>query len=363
MNSCRVWTPHFSMAPTPRFAAVELGGTSIRVAIAEGECSNIVARESFVTGDPVETLARVHAWLSCHKFDALGVASFGPIEPRRGRAKYGFITTTPKPGWQDVDVLGMLRAADFGVPVAFDTDVNAPAVAEFRAARSSAPQLTSCAYMTVGTGIGVGLVINGAPVHGMLHPEAGHCPAPAPPGDSWRNTLGHLIPSGIEANVCAPALAARAGVAQSELAALPDSHPVWDQCAHYLAVLCVDLTLITSVERIVIGGGVPARASLLPRVRAKFLELLNGYLRLDELTPERVDEYIVAPANGADAGLVGALTLARDAAEERAGHGKVGLTPTATRSLAAGAVAMAGACLAFAVGLLVGRRASSLAAA
>jgi fructokinase len=299
-----------------RLAAVELGGTSIRVAIAEGEVSNIVARESFACDVPDATLGKVRAWLADHSFDALGVASFGPIEPRRWQPKYGFITSTPKPGWGDVDVLGGLGAYALRVPVAFDTDVNAPAVSEFRAAQAAQPLLTSCAYVTVGTGVGVGLVVNGKPVHGMLHPEAGHCPAPRAPGDEWECTLGLRIPTGIEANVSAPALASRAGVSQSELAQLDDDHPMWDHAAHYLAVLCVDLVLIASVERIVLGGGVMARRCLYNKVRARFRALLNGYLQLDELSEQSIGSYIVPPAHGADAGLIGALTLARDALHE-----------------------------------------------
>jgi len=305
------------MGKGTRYAAVELGGTSIRVAVAEGSVTNIVSRDTITVDAPGPTLERVRAWLAAERFDALGVASFGPIEPRREQAKFGFITTTPKPRWQDVNVLEGMAAASYGVPVAFDTDVNAPAMSEFRAASTSNPQLTSCAYITVGTGVGVGLVINGKPVHGMLHPEAGHCPVPRPPGDAWVPCLGHRIPSGIEANVSAPALAKRAGVEQRDLSTLADSDPLWDTCAHYLAALCVDLTLITSVERIVLGGGVLARSCLYAKTRARFLELLNGYLDLDQLKPGAVDSYIVAPTYGADAGLIGALTLAQDALAQR----------------------------------------------
>lgn len=337
----------------PRFAAVELGGTSVRVAIAENECTNIVARQTFPCGAPEETLASVKAWLGGHFFDALGVASFGPIEVRRSQPKYGFITTTPKSGWADVDVLGGIGARELKVPVAFDTDVNAPAVSEYRAAAAREPGLTSCAYITVGTGVGVGLVVNSLPVHGMLHPEAGHCPVPNAPGDSWECPLDLRIPCGVEARVSAPALASRAGVSQSELAHVPDSDPMWDYTAHYLACLCVDLVLIASVERIVLGGGVMGRACLLPKVRARFLELLNGYVRLEQLQPGHVDEYIVPPAHGNDAGLIGALTIAHDAlASSREEATRKGPT------LALGAAALVGIVgAALLVGMRLGRRA------
>lgn len=298
--------------PVFRLAAVELGGTSIRVAVAEGECTNIIARQSFPCGAPEDTLGKVRAWLAGHSFDALGVASFGPIEPRRSQPKYGFITTTPKLAWADVDVLSGIGAFSFGVPVAFDTDVNAPAVSEYRSALAHHPDLTSCAYITVGTGVGVGLVVNGLPVHGMLHPEAGHCPLPNAPGDTWECPLDLRIPCGVEARVSAPALASRFGVSQSDLALVPDSDPRWEHVAYYLACLCVDLALVTSVERIVLGGGVMARGCLYPKVRAHFVAILNGYLHLDQLQPDQIDRYIVPPAHGSDAGLIGALTIAHD---------------------------------------------------
>lgn len=231
-----------------KIAAVELGGTSIRVAIAEGEPTNIIDRARIPTLDPASTLAQVRDWLAARSFSALAVASFGPVELNSAAANYGFVTTTPKEGWVNADVLGHIGARSFGVPVAFDTDVNAPAMAEFRemVAEGRSPAPTSCAYITVGTGIGVGLVINGATVHGLLHPEAGHCPIPGRVGDSWRPDPSQRIPSGAEANASAPALARRAGVAQKDLAHLSDDHEVWDVCAHYLAHLCVDLTLMTS---------------------------------------------------------------------------------------------------------------------
>jgi fructokinase len=312
--------------------------------------TNIVERATFVCESPDVTLGKVRAWLGTRAFDSLGVASFGPIEPRKWQPKYGFITTTPKPGWQNVDVLGGLGARALSVPVAFDTDVNAPAVSEFRAAAATRPTLASCAYITVGTGVGVGLVVNGAPVHGLLHPEAGHCPVPRAPRDTWQCAPDQRIPSGIEANVSAPALASRAGVSQAQLHTLSDADPMWDDAAHYLAALCVDLTLITSVERIVLGGGVMARAVLYDKVRAQFIALLNGYLDLEELTPERIGEYIVAPVHGADAGLVGALTLARDALLEKA---------ASRRQCASGVLRAAGVgalvAAAFLVGAHVGR--------
>ena len=148
---------------------------TIRVAISEGTPENIVCREQFATGLPEETLPKVVAWLQGQRpFAALGIASFGPIDPRKGSATYGHITSSPKVQWRNTDVVGALDV--FGVPVGFDTDVNAPAMFEFAHAKRQpgGHSLTSTAYITVGTGVGVGLVVNGAPVHGMLHPEGGY---------------------------------------------------------------------------------------------------------------------------------------------------------------------------------------------
>ena len=179
------------------FAAVEGGGTTFRMALAEDRPDNIIERAEIKTTTPDETLGKARAWLDARKFDALGVATFGPIEPRKSEKKYyGYITSTPKPNWQQTNVLGALVTSRGGggggggggtasdithsnngssstVPVKFDTDVNAPAFSEY-SLNPGAQEQTSCAYVTVGTGVGVGLVVNGKPVHGLLHPEGGH---------------------------------------------------------------------------------------------------------------------------------------------------------------------------------------------
>lgn len=162
-----------------RLAAVEGGGTTFVVGIAEGTATNIIERAEFPTTTPSETLSRCAEWLAAREYDALGVACFGPLDLREGSPTYGHVTKTPKYGWQFADVLGPLRAVRPAVPIAFDTDVNAPALAEFRHATAAAvatgePKPTSSAYITVGTGIGVGLVVNSQPVHGLMHPEGGH---------------------------------------------------------------------------------------------------------------------------------------------------------------------------------------------
>ena len=275
---------------------VEAGGTKLVCAVGRGR--DVMAETRIATTSPAETLADAIAFFKDHApLAALGVASFGPIDLDPRSPAYGFITTTPKPGWAHTDVVGPLRRA-LGVPVAFDTDVNAAALAEQR--WGAARDATSVVYVTVGTGIGGGAVVNGRPVHGLVHPEMGHARIPhdraADPfagacphhGDCW------------EGLAAAPALAARWGRPSETL---PDEHPAWELEARYLALGLVNVILTLSPERVVLGGGVLARAGLLARVRAQVAALIHGYVRAAD---------IVAPALGDRSGVLGALALAAD---------------------------------------------------
>lgn len=304
-----------------KYAAVELGGTTIRAAIAENNVENIVTRKTFDTGTvPADTMALIVAWLKAEfdkePFVALGIASFGPIDPRVGSATFGQITSTPKVAWRNFDVYKSLDV--FGVPCSFDTDVNAPAMYEYmhanEHAKSAADAISSCAYITVGTGIGIGLVVNDKCVHGMLHPEGGHIPYPGRDDDEFGGLDGWLIPQGIEANASATALQKRAGIPTvAGLADLPDDHPVFKHCAHYLAGACVNLVLLASPEKIVIGGGVLNRKCLYPMIRSEVQRMLNGYIQTEQLTTSAIDKYICPAVHEGDAGIIGALALAESA--------------------------------------------------
>lgn len=301
----------------PVYAGVEGGGTTFVVALASGEPLRIVERAEFPTKiPPSETLREVSAWLAARKYDALGVAMFGPVDLDPKSPTWGYITTTPKPGWQDVDVMGPLLAVR-PVPHGFDTDVNAPALEEFR--HFARPNEESCAYITVGTGIGVGLVVNGRCVKGLVHPEGGHIPVLRRPGDTFPGLLGSPHPWSAEGLCSAPAISERAGVPQSALQALPDDAPVWSDVAWILGSLCATLTLLCSVERIVLGGGIMQRRSLFPKIRAATREILDGYIKHPKVLqdgPDGIDSYIVPSARGNDAGIYGALALAADALAE-----------------------------------------------
>jgi fructokinase len=332
----------------PVLAAVEGGGTTWRVALARDTPSNITEIKVFETGDDAKAqLAQIRAWLDERKFDALGIATFGPIDPKKSSDTYGFITTTPKPGWANVDVVGAL--SDGSVPVAFDTDVNAPALAEFK--WNGRPGETSCAYITVGTGVGVGLVVNGAPVHGLLHPEAGHLCLARMEGDSFPGT-DDLFGASVEGLAATPALAARKGCERSELAALKDDDPIWEPAAHALAGLCASLVLVASPERIVLSGGVLNRKILYPMVRKYTQRLLHGYVDHPKITTDAIRDYIVPDGFDGRAGIVGALALAHEALEgsgesskKKAGMTSVTMDATllvAVAAIAAGTFALGG---------------------
>jgi len=298
-----------------RVVAIEGGGTTWVAAVAfEGRLDELQDRLEVPTADPATTIGAIRAWLRERgEVAAIGVASFGPIDAKVGSATYGFITSTPKPGWANTDVIGLLGLRDefASIPFKFDTDVNAPALAEYRLHKK--PGSTSMAYITVGTGIGVGLVVNGATVHGLVHPEGGHVQVAQMPGDGFAGTCP-FHKRCIEGMTSTGALAQRAGVSAAELAALPDEDLVWDQAAYYIAQLCMTLVMIVSAECIVLGGGVMNRACLYPKVRAQLKVLLSNYIQNEALTSDAgLDDYIVASVWGSSAGIVGAAYLASEA--------------------------------------------------
>ena len=246
----------------------------------------------FETNDPETTLGAVKEWLKSQQFDSIGIACFGPIDAKIGSSTFGYITSTPKPKWRNTNVVGLLGLeTDFKhIPFKFDTDVNAPALAEYTLHCKDAA-LQSCAYITVGTGIGVGLVANGQTVKGLMHPEAGHIQVKRCPGDTFAGSCPFHADC-VEGMCSTGALTGRAGCAAGELPNLLDDDVLWDQCAFYIAQLCVTLVMVASPEVICIGGGVLNRACLYPKVRALTLSLLNGYIQHELLTEERIAEFI-----------------------------------------------------------------------
>jgi fructokinase len=293
-------------------AGVELGGTKCVCILGTGP-EEIRAQERLATGDDAHaTLARIEGvlaqWIEQHgPVGALGVASFGPLALRRDRPDYGSIAATTKPGWSHTDIVRRFTQR-FGVPLAFDTDVTGAALAEGR--WGAAQGMRNFAYVTVGTGIGVGLIVNGAPVLGCNHTEMGHVRVARMRGDDWPGvcTFHGACAEGLASG---PAIEARAGVSADRL---PPDHSAWTYVAHTLGQLLHTMVLTTAPERILLGGGVmTSQRHLFERVREELRRSLNRYVEADEVGPG-LHEYVTAPGLGALAGPLGALALAANAA-------------------------------------------------
>lgn len=300
------------MTGQPRFfGAVEAGGTKFVVAIGNDR-GDILAQERFPTTDPASTLATVHDILrqrgrEVGTLEAIGVASFGPVELDRSSPRYGSIGQTPKAGWSGIDMTGRL-AREFRCPVGFELDVIAAALAEYR--WGAAQGIDNLVYVTVGTGIGGGIVVDGVPIHGLMHPEIGHI---YPRRHALDLKFGGVCPfhgDCLEGLASGPAILARAG---KELRQLDEAHPQWEIEADYLGQLCAQLVITVSPRRIIMGGGVMSQARLLPLIRPRVQRWLGDYIDRTEIRTG-LDRYVVAPALGDNAGVLGALALAMHAA-------------------------------------------------
>ncbi len=289
------------------YGGIEAGGTKFVCGIGD-ETGQLLDVTRFPTTTPEETLGRALEYFGGQPaLAALGVASFGPVDPHPASPTYGYITATTKPGWSQTDVAQRLGMA-LGTPVGFDTDVNGAALGEYR--WGAAQGLDTFIYLTVGTGIGGGGMAGGRLLHGLLHPEMGHIPLPH---DRVRDPFAGVCPfhgDCFEGLASGPAIEARWG-ARGET--LPPDHPAWELEAHYLALGLCAYILTLSPERIIVGGGVAAQAGLLTKVREKVLEQLSGYVQHPALLG-RMDSYIVPPTLGGEAGVRGALALAMAAA-------------------------------------------------
>lgn len=281
---------------------IEAGGTKFVLAVGPSP-DRITARHTIPTRDPAATLAEAADWLAGQGgITALGIGSFGPVDLDPRSSRYGFITNTPKPGWAGCDIAGWL-GQELGVPTGFDTDVNAAALAEHAAAGGGEGGL---AYLTVGTGIGGGLVIGGKPVHGIAHPEVGHIYPRRHRDDVEFAGICPAHGDCLEGLASGPAINARWGASLSQL---PADHPGHAIIADYIAQACHTLFASVAVEEVVIGGGVANTPGLVERIAARARELDNGYL------PGGAQHRIIRPRLGSDAGITGALMLAEAAAK------------------------------------------------
>jgi fructokinase len=294
----------------PVYGGLEAGGTKFVCAVGSGP-DDIQDEVQFPTTTPEETIGRAIDFFRAHegKLTAIGIASFGPVDPDPASPTCGFITTTPKPGWSDTDLAGAVRRA-LSVPVGFDTDVNGAALGEHR--WGAAQGLGTLLYLTIGTGIGGGGMVGGKLMHGLIHPEMGHIRLPH---DLDADPFPGICPfhgDCLEGLACGPAIDSRWDQSPETL---PPDHPAWKLEAHYLALALVNYICTLSPQRIILGGGVMKERSLFPRIRAEVQDLLNGYVQAPEILDD-IDHYIVPPALGDRAGVLGAIALAERAKGE-----------------------------------------------
>ncbi len=291
------------------YGGIEAGGTKFVCALGSGP-DDVRAAVQFPTTTPAETIGRAIEFFRGQRADlaAIGIASFGPVDPDPESPTFGFITTTPKPGWANTDVRGQVQRA-LSLPVGFDTDVNGAALAEHRWGAASG--LGTFVYLTVGTGIGGGGMVGEQLMHGLVHPEMGHVRLP----HNWEtDPFPGVCPfhgDCLEGLASGPALKTRWRQLPE---ALPSGHPAWDLEAHYLALALMNLVCTLSPQRVIMGGGVMKARHLFPLIRAQVRELLNGYVQAPEVL-DQIDSYIVPPACGDRAGVLGALALATRAVE------------------------------------------------
>jgi fructokinase len=288
------------------YAGVELGGTKCVVILARGP-EEVIEREVIATTTPEATLKAIEAklseWQSAHQFAALGIGSFGPIELDEASPNYGCIGRTPKPGWSGTDVARRLQRT-VGAPVGFDTDVTGAALAEMR--WGSGRGFRDFAYVTVGTGVGVGLIVNGRPTGGFGQSELGHIRTAKMPGDDFRGSCPYHGDC-VEGLASGTAIKARKGTRSFE--ELADDDVLWDRVAWPLAQLCHVIVCTAAPYAIAIGGGVPTRQPhLIERIDKMLQESLGGYIQLPGTA------YVRSPSLGSNAGPLGAIALAMDAA-------------------------------------------------
>ena len=292
-----------------RLGALEAGGTKMVCAIGN-ENGEIFERISIPTETPEITLPKLIEYFKDKEIEALGIGCFGPIDVNRNSETYGYITTTPKLAWANCDIVGAFKKA-LNIPVGFDTDVNGSALGE--ATWGITKGLENSVYITIGTGVGMGIMSNGKLLHGMLHPEAGHILMRRREDDHYEGKCPYHKTC-LEGLAAGPAIEERWGKKGIEL---QDRDEVWDLEAYYLAQALTDYILILAPQLIILGGGVMHQEQLFTRIRSYVKEMLNGYIKTKEL--EDIDHYIVPASLHDDQGIMGALELGRRAFEEKNG--------------------------------------------
>lgn len=285
--------------------ALEAGGTKMVCAIGD-ETGRIIDQTSIPTTIPEETMPPIIDYFKDKDIKALGVASFGPIDPDPSSETYGYITSTPKPGWNNYNILGELKKA-YDIPMGFDTDVNGSLLGEVT--WGSSKGLSDAVYITIGTGVGGGVLSGGNLVHGMLHPELGHMLMVPRSNDHYAGRCP-FHKNCLEGMASGPAIGERWGRPAKELA---DKKEVWELEADYIAQALMNIILTLSPKRIILGGGVMHQEILFPMIRNRVKEYLNGYIQAALL--EDIDNYIVPASLHDDQGIMGCIKLALNALE------------------------------------------------
>lgn len=282
---------------------IEAGGTKFVLGIGN-ENGEILEKISIPTESPEITMPIVIKYFKDKDIKALGVGCFGPIDPNINSKTYGYITTTPKLKWANYNIIGELKKV-FNIPIGFDTDVNGAALGELK--WGAAKNLNSAVYITIGTGIGAGAIIEGKLVHGLLHPELGHIYVKRHKDDTYLGRCPYHDDC-LEGLAAGPALEGRWNTSGANL---PQNHIAWEFESYYIAQAIVNIILTISPEKIILGGGVMKQSFILPMIHVQVKKLLNGYINKKELL-EEIDNYIVLPKLGDNAGLCGAIALGLD---------------------------------------------------
>lgn len=289
------------------YGAIEAGGTKFVCSVA-ADPEHYFSEVRFPTTTPEETLTKTVDFFKEQKkiygLTAIGVSCFGPIDLNKKSPTYGYITTTPKPGWGFSEIVGVLERG-LSIPVGFDTDVNGAALAEYKWGNPS--NVNSLVYYTIGTGVGAGVVINGQPVHGLVHPEGGHIlvrqDKAKDPYDGFCSYHGNCL----EGLCCGPSIKDRFGIPPQDL---PADHPIWGIIAGYIAQACVAQICQISPEKIVLGGGVMEQKQLFPMIHKEVVRMLNNYIQ-HPMILEHINQYITPPVLGNRSGACGAIALAQ----------------------------------------------------
>ena len=295
------------------FGGIEAGGTKFVCAVGTnpGDLRN---KFRFETTTPTETIEKLIEYFTeqnkKEKILAIGIGSFGPVDLKRESSTYGYITSTPKIKWQNTNFYGKIKEA-FKIPVGFDTDVNAAALGEHR--WGAAKDVSDFIYITIGTGIGGGGMMNGGFLHGLVHPEMGHIFIPH---DKETDPYGGICPfhkDCFEGLASGTAIKDRWGVSGEKLG---KDHPGWKLEANYISLAVINYICTLSPERIILGGGVMKQDQMLPLIHEKVKRLLNNYIKAPEIT-DNIEKYIVLPELGDNAGVLGAIALAEEACGQK----------------------------------------------